>query len=55
MAAPRRWDKENKDDPEGILYVSKEHIIFEPKENAAMKKVLCIITASKLVQRIFIN
>ena len=55
MAASRRWDKESKDDPDGILYISKEHLIFEPKENAAMKKVLCITTASKLVQRILIN
>jgi hypothetical protein len=55
MAAPIRWDKESKDDPDGILYVSNKHLIFEQKENAAMKKVLCITTASELVQRILIN
>jgi len=55
MAAPTRWDKESKDDPEGVLYLSNKRLIFEQKEKIATKKVLFITTASELVQQTLIN
>ena len=55
MAAPARWDKESKDDPEGVLYLSNKRLIFEQKEKIATKKVLFITTASDLVQQTLIN
>ena len=52
MAVPARWDKEGKDDPEGVLYLTDKRLIFERKEKVATKKVLFITTASELVQEV---
>lgn len=55
MAAPARWDKESKVDPEGVLYLSNIRLIFGQKEKIATKRVLFITTASELVQQTLIN
>ncbi len=52
MAVAARWDKEGKDDPEGILYLTNKRLIFERKEKVATKKVLFITLASQLVQEV---
>jgi len=43
--------KERKDDPEGVLYLTDQRLIFEQKEKIATKKVLFITTEKKLVQQ----
>lgn len=55
MAVPARWDKEGKDDPEGILYLTNQRLIFERKEKLARKKVLFITVDSELVQEVLID
>jgi hypothetical protein len=55
VAVPARWDKEGKDDPEGILYLTNRRLIFERKEKVATKKILFITTASELVQEVVID
>lgn len=55
QAVPARWDKEGKDDPEGVLYLSNRRLIFERKEKIATKKVLFITTASELVQEVLMD
>ncbi|MBN1669372.1 MAG: hypothetical protein JW862_19945 [Anaerolineales bacterium] len=55
MAVPARWDKEGKDDPEGILFLSSKRLIFERKEKLATKKVLFVTTSSELVQEVIID
>jgi len=55
MAVPTRWDKEDKDDPEGILYLTNKRLVFERKEKVATKKILFITTASELVQEVIID
>jgi hypothetical protein len=55
LAVAARWDKEGKEDPEGILYLSDRRLIFERKEKVAVKKVLFITTASELVQEVLID
>ena len=55
MGTPARWDKEGKDDPEGVLYLSNKRVVFEQKEKIATKKVLFITTASELVQQVLID
>ena len=55
MAVPARWDKEGKEDPEGILYLSNNGLVFEQKEKVATKKVLFLTTASELVQEVLID
>ncbi len=55
MAVAARWDKEGKEDPEGILYLSNRRLIFERKEKVATKKILFITTASELVQEVLID
>lgn len=55
MAVKARWDKEGKDDPEGVLYLTNRRLVFERKEKVATKKILFITTASELVQEILID
>jgi len=53
MAVKAVWAKEGKQtksDPEGVLYLTDQRIIFEQKEKVATKKVLFIATEKKLVQ-----
>ncbi|GAB4495932.1 MAG: hypothetical protein OHK0052_04720 [Anaerolineales bacterium] len=52
MAVAARWDKEGKEDPEGILYLTNKRLIFERKEKVATKKVLFITLASEMVQEV---
>jgi predicted nucleic acid-binding Zn-ribbon protein len=55
MAVPNRWDKEGKDDPEGVLYLTNQRLVFERKEKVATKKVLFVTTSSELVQEVAFN
>ncbi len=55
MAVRTRWDKEGKDDPEGVLYLTSKRLVFERKEKLARKKVLFITVDSELVQEILID
>ena len=53
MAVKAVWakaGKQKKDDPEGVLYLTDQRIIFEQKEKVATKKVLFIAMEKKLVQ-----
>lgn len=50
MAVTARWDQEGKEDPEGILFLTNQRLIFERKEKVSTKKVLFITTASELIQ-----
>jgi hypothetical protein len=52
MAVKARWDQEGKDDPEGILFLTNQRLIFERKEKVATKKVLFVATAKELVQQV---
>jgi hypothetical protein len=55
MAVKARWDQVGDNDPEGILYLTSERLIFERKEKVATKKVLFITTSSELVQEVLID
>jgi predicted nuclease with TOPRIM domain len=58
MAVDAVWfgdNKEDKNDPEGVLYLTDQRIIFEQKEKIAKKKVLFITTESELVQRLLFD
>jgi chromosome segregation ATPase len=44
--------KEQKDDPEGVLYLTDQRLIFEQKEEVATKKVLFIATEKQKVQNL---
>jgi predicted nucleic acid-binding Zn-ribbon protein len=52
MAVSNRWDKEGKDDPEGVLFLTNQRLIFERKEKIATKKILFVTTSSELVQEV---
>lgn len=52
MAVKARWDQEGKDDPEGILFLTNQRLVFERKEKVATKKVLFVATAKELVQQV---
>lgn len=47
-----RDDREDKDDPEGILFLTDQRLIFEQREEVATKKVLFITTERKKVQEL---
>ena len=54
MAVKGIWardGKERKDDPEGVLYLTDQRLIFEQKQEVATKKVLFVATEKKLVQQ----
>lgn len=55
MAIAARWDKEGKEDPEGVLYLTNQRIIFEQKEKISTKKVLFVTTASEQVQKLMLD
>lgn len=50
-----RDGKEDKDDPEGILYLTDQRIFFEQKEEVATKKFLFITKERELQQEIMID
>ena len=55
MAVKAVWakdGKERKDEPEGVLYLTDQRILFEQKEKVATKKVLFVTTEKKLVQEL---
>ena len=58
MAVKAVWakeGKEKKDDPEGVLYLTDQRLIFEQKEKIATKKVLFIATEKELVQQVLLD
>jgi hypothetical protein len=55
MAVKAVWakgEKQTKEDPEGVLYLTDQRLIFEQKEKVATKKVLFVATEKKLVQEL---
>jgi uncharacterized protein Smg (DUF494 family)/ribosomal protein S27E len=44
--------KENKDDPEGVLYLTDQRLLFEQKEEIVTKKILFIPTEKQKVQEL---
>ncbi|MBN2045511.1 MAG: hypothetical protein JW757_10865 [Anaerolineales bacterium] len=52
MAVKARWDQLGEDDPEGVLFLTTQRLIFEQKEKIATKKVLFVATAKELVQKV---
>lgn len=44
--------KERKDDPEGVLYLTDQRLLFERKEEVATKKILFITTEKQKVQEL---
>ena len=55
MAVKAVWarsEKQAKDDPEGVLYLTDQRILFERKEKVATQKVLFVTTKKELVQEL---
>jgi hypothetical protein len=55
MAVKAVWaksGKEEKDDPEGVLYLTDQRLVFEQKEEVATKKVLFIATEKQKIQKV---
>ncbi len=55
MAVKAVWAKETKQskkDPEGVLYLTDQRLLFEQKEKVTTKKVLFVATEKKLVQEL---
>ena len=55
MAVKAVWAKEGKQtksDPEGVLFLTDQRILFEQKEKVATKKVLFVATEKELVQEL---
>ncbi len=57
MAVEAEWEKTGDDDkdPDGVLYLTDQRLIFEQNEKKATKKFLFITTASEKVQKLLIN
>lgn len=52
MAVWTRDNKEDKTDPEGILFLTDQRLLFEQKQQVAKKKVLFVTTERELVQNL---
>jgi len=55
MAVKAVWvrsGREQKSDPEGVLYLTDQRLIFEQKEEVATKKVLFIATEKEKIQKL---
>ncbi len=55
MAVKAVWaksGKQRKEDPEGVLYLTDQRLIFEQKEKVTTKKVLFVPTEKELVQEL---
>jgi hypothetical protein len=55
MAVKAVWvrdGKEDKEDPDGVLFLTDQRLIFEQKEEVATKKILFITTESQKVQKL---
>ena len=55
MAVKATWcrsGKESKDDPQGVLYLTDQRVIFEQKQEIATKKVLFVATEKQMVQKL---
>ena len=55
MAVKAVWakgGKQTKTDPEGVLYLTDQRLLFEQKEKVATKKVLFVATEKKLIQEL---
>jgi predicted nucleic acid-binding Zn-ribbon protein len=58
MAVKSTWirsGKESKDDPQGVLYLTDQRLIFEQKQEIATKKVLFITTEKQKVQKLLVD
>jgi chromosome segregation ATPase len=53
-AVKAKWieGKEDKGDPEGILYLTDQRLLFEQKQKIATKKMLFVTTKSEMVQEL---
>ena len=58
MAVPAVWcrqGKQAKDDPEGVLLLTDQRLLFEQKQEVATKKVLFITTEKQKVQKLLVD
>src|SRR5205823_11900767 len=58
MAVNAVWCKQGKqtgDDPQGVLFLTDQRILFEQKQEVATKKVLFVATEKKKVQQLLVN
>ncbi len=51
-AVEAKWDRDGKDDPKGLLYLTDQRVLFEQKEEIATKKFLFIATEKEKVQQL---
>ena len=54
-AVEAKWDRDGKDDPKGVLFLTDQRLFFEQKEEVATKKVLFITTAKEKVQKLLLE
>jgi hypothetical protein len=55
MAVKARWDQGGKDDPDGVLYLTDQRLIYEHKQEVATKKVLFVVTEKEKVQKLLLE
>lgn len=52
LVVKAQWDKDGKDDPQGMLFLTDGRMLFERKEEVAKKKVLFVVTEKEMVQEL---
>lgn len=54
-AVEAKWDKDGKDDPKGVLFLTDQRLLFEQKEEVATKKVLFIAMEKEKIQKLLLE
>jgi len=56
VAAVRaRWDKDGKDDPAGVLYLTDQRLLFEQKQEIVTKRVLFIAREKRTIHELLLE
>jgi hypothetical protein len=55
LVVKAQWDKDGKDDPQGMLFLTDGRMLFERKEEVAKKKVLFVVTEKEMVQQLMLE
>ena len=55
MAVKAQWERAHNDEPEGMLFLTDQRLIFEQKQQVATKKILFVTTEKKTIQELLLE
>jgi len=55
MTVKAQWERGGKDEPEGMLFLTDQRLVFEQREEVATKKILFVTTEKKTIQELLLE